>query len=51
MTSHTRTPTLTVEPRVSAGYGMASRRAIVLAVTAIAGVGVLVVWALTALVG
>jgi hypothetical protein len=30
---------------------MASRRAIVLAVTAIAGVGVLVVWALTALVG
>ncbi|MGA9114412.1 MAG: hypothetical protein WB802_11545 [Candidatus Dormiibacterota bacterium] len=49
MTTHTHTfPT---EPRVTAGYGMASRRAIVLAVTAIAGVGVLVVWGLTALVG
>ncbi|MGA2282850.1 MAG: hypothetical protein ABSH07_04090 [Candidatus Dormibacteria bacterium] len=37
--------------RVAAGYGTASRRAIALAVTAIAGLGVLVVWGLSALVG
>ena len=34
-----------------AGYGMASPRAIALAVTAIAGLGALVVWALSVLVG
>jgi hypothetical protein len=39
------------EPRVAAGYGTASRRAIVLAVSLIAVLGALVVWGLSALVG
>ena len=39
------------EPRVAAGYGMASPRAIALAVTAIAGLGALVVWGLSVLFG
>jgi hypothetical protein len=47
-TRHTSLPTA---PRVAAGYGTASLRAIVLAVTAIAGLGALVVWGLSVLVG
>ena len=39
------------EPRVAAGYGTASRRAIVLAVSLIAVLGALVVWGLSTLVG
>jgi hypothetical protein len=46
-----RHSSLPSEPRVAAGYGMASRRAIVLAVAAIAGLGALVVWGLSVLVG
>jgi hypothetical protein len=39
------------EPRVAAGYGTASRRAIVLAVSLIAVLGALVVWGLFTLAG
>jgi hypothetical protein len=42
---------LSSEPRVAAGYGTASPGAILLAVSALAGLGALVVWGLTALVG
>jgi len=49
MTTHPAT--LPTEPRIAAGYGTASRRAVLLAVTALAGLGALVVWGLTALVG
>ncbi len=49
MTIHT--VSFPVEPRVAAGYGSASRRAIVLAVSLIAVLGALVVWGLSALVG
>ena len=42
---------LTEEPRITAGYGSASRAAILLVVTGLAALGVLVVWALTAVLG
>jgi hypothetical protein len=49
MTLHTASaPT---EPRVAAGYGMASPRAIAVAVSLIAGLGALLVWGLSSLVG
>ena len=49
MTTH---PTiLPAEPRIAAGYGSASRAAILLAVTGLAALGALVVWALSALLG
>ncbi|MGA3183971.1 MAG: hypothetical protein ABSE52_05165 [Candidatus Dormibacteria bacterium] len=49
MTLHTASfPT---EPRVAAGYGTASRRAIALVVSLIAVLGALVVWGLSVLVG
>ena len=49
MTIHTASfPT---ETRAAAGYGIASRRAIVLAVSFLAVLGALVVWVLSALVG
>ena len=37
------------ESRIAAGYGIASRRALTLAVLAIAGIGTLVVWGLSVL--
>jgi hypothetical protein len=49
MTIHT--VSFPVEPPVAAGYGRASRRAIVLAVSLLAVLGALVVWGLSALVG
>jgi hypothetical protein len=49
MTLHTASfPT---EPRVAAGYGTASRHALVLAVSLISVLGALVVWGLSVLVG
>ncbi len=45
-----RPTTPPTEPRITAGYGMASRRAVALAVTAMATLGVLVVWGLSLLV-
>jgi hypothetical protein len=42
---------LTTTPRDTTAYGMAGRRSIVLAVTAIAGLGALVVGALSVLIG
>jgi hypothetical protein len=43
--------TLPTEPRIAAGYGNASSRAVILSVTAVAVLGGLVVWALSLLVG
>jgi hypothetical protein len=40
-----------VEPSLAAGYGTASRRGVLLAVTALVGLGVLVVWALSLVIG
>ena len=45
-----RPATLPTEPRIAAGYGNASSRAVILAVTAMAMLGVLVVWGLSFLV-
>ena len=50
MTIHSST-TLPAEPRITAGYGSASRAAVLLAVTGLAALGVLVVWGLSALLG
>jgi hypothetical protein len=45
-----RPTTLPTEPRIAAGYGTASSRAVVIAVSAMAMFGVLVVWGLSLLV-
>jgi hypothetical protein len=45
-----RPTTVPTEPRIAAGYGNASSRAVILAVAAMAVLGALAVWGLSALV-
>jgi hypothetical protein len=45
------TAPLSTEPHLTAGYGSASRRTLAIAVMAIAGMGTLLVWGLSLLVG
>ncbi len=43
--------TAPTEPRIAAGYGTTTRRALTIAIVAIAGVGSLLVWGLSVLAG